>query len=220
MPSQRRASDVSWSSYRDSIGDRSGLFEGLVDRWPVDCALYLGSYVDLSPSVAIAAVTYVDVDRRAARFFADAQRVAADLQGRARPGAATEVKFLDADFTAPLAVAARSVDLIISLFTGPCWDECERYLRAGGLFLANASHGDASLAALDARLTLVAAATHRDGVYRWNTHDLDRYLVPKKPAAATAEAIRAAGRGIAYTRPAFAYLFRYEPEPAPAGESA
>ncbi|MEV8267804.1 hypothetical protein [Microbacterium sp. NPDC076911] len=216
MTSPRRSSEVSWSSYRESIGDRSGLFEGLTDTWAIERALYLGSYVDLSPSVAIPAVTYVDVDRRATRFFADEQRVAAELHGRARPGAATEVKYLDADFTAALAVEERSVDLIISLFTGPCWDGCERYLRADGLFLANASHGDASLAALDSRLTLVAAVTHRDGAYRWNTHDLDRYLVPKKPANATAEAIRASGRGVAYTRPAFAYLFRYEPAPAPA----
>ena len=61
------AGPVSWAQYRDSIGDRSGLFAALADTWPIERALYPGSYVDLSPSTAIASVTYVDTDARAAR---------------------------------------------------------------------------------------------------------------------------------------------------------
>lgn len=35
-------------------------------RWSIRRALYPGSYLDLSPSTAIASVIYVDTDRRAA----------------------------------------------------------------------------------------------------------------------------------------------------------
>jgi hypothetical protein len=40
---------VTWSQYRESIGDRSGLFSALADAWPIERALYPGSYVDLRP---------------------------------------------------------------------------------------------------------------------------------------------------------------------------
>ena len=199
---------VTWSQYRESIGDRSGLFAALADGWPIEQALYPGSYVDLSPSTTFPSVVYVDTDPRAGRFFADPDLVAAELAGRTRPGAGSEVRFIGADYTHQLDLAEGSVDLLISLFAGPVWQHCGRYLRAGGWLLANTSHGDASLAALDPTVRLSAVVHHRDGRYRLTTDRLDRYLIPKRPERAHAEAIRANGRGIAYTHTAFAYLFQ------------
>lgn len=199
---------VTWSQYRESIGDRSGLFCALADGWPVERALYPGSYVDLSPATAFPSVVFVDSDPRAGRFFADSDVVAAELAGRTRPGAGREVRFIGADYTHQLDLAEGSVDLLVSLFAGPVWQHCARYLRPGGWLLANTSHGDASLAALDPAVRLVAAVDHRDDRYHLSTDRLERYLVPKRPESADAAAIRASGRGIAYTRTAFAYLFQ------------
>ena len=112
---------VTWSQYRDSVGDRSSLFGALTDLWPIRCALYVGSYVDLAPSTAIETVTYVDNDPRATRFFADPHLVRAELDGRTRPGAGVEVRFHTADYYQPLPVQDASVELVISLFTGPAW---------------------------------------------------------------------------------------------------
>lgn len=199
---------VTWSQYRDSVGDRSSLFGALTDLWPIRCALYVGSYVDLAPSTAIETVTYVDNDPRATRFFADPHLVRAELDGRTRPGAGVEVRFHTADYYQPLPVQDASVDLVISLFTGPAWEHSRRYLHPGGWLLANASHGDASLAALDPSLQLVGVA-HEDGSrYRIATDELEDYLIPQRPSAADSDAIRQSGRGIAYTRSAFAYVFR------------
>ena len=198
---------ATWPGYRESIGDRSGLFGLLVDRWPVEEALYPGSYVDLAPSTAVASVTYVDVDRRAARYFADDAAVRADLAGRCR-AASPAVRFVAGDYTGELGLPRASFDLLISLFAGSVWDHCSRYLRPGGLLLANASHGDASLAALDDRLELLAAFQGASTGWRIDTAGLERYLVPRDPRRADPEAIRASGCGVAYTRPAFAYLFR------------
>jgi len=198
----------SWNSYKQSIGDRSGLFRALVESWPVVSALNVGSYLDLSPSTSIPSVTYVDTDRRAARFFANHELVMSELEGTTLPGAAVEVSFLHSDFTEPLAIPDSAFDLLIALYTGPAWDSCVRYLKPTSLFLANSSHGDASLAALDPRVTLVGAVRHRNGRYTIDREHLERYLVPKTPAAANAGLIRSNGRGIAYTNPAFAYVFQ------------
>lgn len=44
--------------------------------------------------------------------------------------------------------------------------------------------------------------------YRVDTHRLEEYLIPRRPNTAHPERIRSTGRGIAYTRTAFAYLFQ------------
>ncbi len=197
-----------WASYCNSIGDRSGLFTALVAAWPIHRALYPGSYLDLSPSMAIPSVTYVDTDRRAARYFGDRDLVRADVKRHRSTGAAPEIEFVAADYTQPLPVPESHFDLLISLYAGPVWQYCRVYLKPRGLLLANASHGDASLAALDPDLELVAAVLHRDGRYRLDDTDLDRYLTPRNPKAADPALIRSQGKGITYTRPAFAYVFQ------------
>ncbi|GAA4879081.1 hypothetical protein [Serinicoccus chungangensis] len=199
---------ATWSRYRESIGDRSELFAAIADLRPVEEALYPGSYVDLSPSTAIASVTYVDTDVRAARFFADTDLVEQELAGRTRPGAGTRVRFLAADYTGPLDVPQHGMDLLVSLYAGPVAQQTRTYLRPGGWLLANTSHGDASLAALDPAWTLVGVVDHRDGHYRLSTDRLDAHLVPRRPELADPDRIRATGRGVAYTRQAFAYLFQ------------
>ena len=203
-----RSTDPGWADYRESIGDRSGLFAALRSAFAPGTALYPGSYLDLSPSTAIPSVTYVDVDARAAQFFADEARVKAELEGRTAPGVHPDVRFLHADYTKPLSLPEQGFDLLISLYATAVWDSCRRYLRPGGLLLANASHGDASLAALDRGAELVSAVHARDGRYRLDRERLARYLVPKDAARADAALIRESGRGVGYTVPAFAYVFR------------
>lgn len=196
-----------WTSYRQTIGDRSSLFAAIVDLWDVCSALYLGSYLDLSPSTAIESVTYVDVDKRAASFFGDRALVQCELQGHTRAGAGASVEFLHQDYTAPMPLVNGSFDLLISLFTTPAWMHCQQYVTSSGLLLANASHGEASLAALDPNLELVAAVLHQSGEYRLDTAELDSYLIPRRPGQVDPDVILRSGRGIEYTRDAFAYLF-------------
>lgn len=197
---------VTWSTYKETIGDRSSLFRGLLNFAPINSALYPGSYVDLSPSTAIASVTYVDVDKRAARFFNDQDAVRAELEGTGARDA--DVRYLSADCTQPLDVADESMDLVISLFAGPFFDHVRRYLKPHGWLLANASHGEASLATLDGTMRLEAVVTQSDGRYKVETQNLDRYLVPRRLEHATRERIVESGKGVRYTTEAFAYLFK------------
>ena len=208
MPSSRRSGTPTWADYRASIGDRSGVFAAVAEQWDPQRALYLGSYLDLSPSTAIGSVTYVDTDRRAARFFGDPALVEAGLDGRAPAGRATGVTFLQAGCTGDLPVRDAGFDLVLSLYAGPFWPGCARYLAPRGLFLANASHGEADLAALDPRVELVGAVV-QDGVdVHVEREDLETYLVPRRAASMEAERIRRSGRGVPQTREAFAYVLQ------------
>lgn len=197
-----------WRQQDRHEGNRWRLFRAVSDHVRADRVLYPGSYVDVAPSFVFPSVTYVDVDDRAAAFFADRQGVAELI--REHPGSPAEPRFEfhHADYTADLGLPAGGFDLLVSLYAGFVSEACTGLLRVGGTLLVNPSHGDAALASLDRRYRLGGAVLAHSGGYRVSTADLDTFLQPKKPAALTRESLRAWGRGVAYTRPAFAYLFR------------
>lgn len=194
-------------------GDRVRLFASVAEAIGPARVLYPGSYVDIAPSVLFDDVTYVDTDRRAARFFAQTEAVA-DLVRRKRiatrdaPAGPARLRFHEADYRAPLPIADGSMDLLVSLYAGFVSDHCTRYLASGGWLLANSSHGDVALATLDRAYVLAAVVTSRAGRYRVRTDDVDRYLVPRRGHPPTAEELHRTNRGIAYTRNAYVYLFR------------
>lgn len=197
-----------WSRQEQHTGDRERLFRAVAGHVDAVAVLYPGSYVDLAASFVWPSVTYVDVDRRAARFFDDAEGVAEILRGHDVDPADRYWTFLGSDYTEPLAVPDASCDLLISLYAGPVSEHCTRYLRLGGLLLVNSSHGDAALASLDPRYALEAVVLSRPGGYVASTADLAGHLVPKRAVEVTRELIHETGRGVAYTRPAAAYVFR------------
>ncbi len=203
----RPATRTLWAKQDRHPGDRWRLFSAVTAALPrVRNALYPGSFVDVAPSFVIGSVTYVDVDRRAARFFADADGVREIIASHARAPSEPEVRFLHADYTGETDLPPATFDLLISLYAGFVSEYCTAYLRPGGTLLVNPSHGDAALAALDPRYELCGVVQARDGDYVVGTTDLETYLVPR--GVATRDDVLRSGRGVAYTRTAFAYLFR------------
>lgn len=194
-----------WEQQDQHKGDRWRLFQAVSAAVPARRVLYAGSYVDVAPSFVYDDVTYADMDKRAAAFFSDAEGVkqiicnhGGNVNGR--------VAFVHGDYRA-LGLEADSFDLLISLYAGLISEPCGHLLRIGGHLLVNSSHGDAALAALDPRFKLVAVVTSANGRYRVTGQNLDSYMVPKKQQTITRDSVMESGRGIAYTKSPFAYLF-------------
>lgn len=196
-----------WDSYQQHPGDRHRLFEAVAGAFDVSTALYPGCYVDIAPSFVLDTVTYLDVDRRAAQFFADAAGVDEIIRCHRSRGETAEWSFLNADYTSRLPLPEDDYDLLISLYAGFVSEHCTRHLRPGGLLLVNPSHGDTAMASLDPGYRLVAVITSGGGGYSVSRDDLDTYLTPKRDTGITREALRASSRGVAYTKSAFAYVF-------------
>ncbi|CAN5855475.1 hypothetical protein BH23ACT10_BH23ACT10_25070 [soil metagenome] len=193
--------------------DRIRLFAAVAEEIGPATVLYPGSYIDIAPSVLLDDVTYVDTDRRAARFFAQADAVAGLVQRTrsATAGAPTStatIRFHHADYRSPLPVADGSAHLLVSLYAGFVSEHCARYLAPDSWLLANPSHGDVAMAVLNPTLALAAVITTDEGGYRVRTDHLDRCLIPKRGHQPTADELRDTNRGIAYTLTAYAYLFR------------
>lgn len=194
--------------------DRIRLFEAVGGVVDPESVLYAGSYVDIAPSVVFDDVEYVDIDKRAARFFEQEDDVR-DLIARKREAFGNRVptrddfrfRFQHRSYEEPLDIDG-SVQLLVSLYAGFISEHCTRYLAPGGWLLANDSHGDASMASLDSDYDLVAVVDSTGGGYRLNADDRESYLVPKRGEPPAVDGLHDTGRGFAYTRSPFAYLFQ------------
>jgi len=71
MPRKAQRPDLYRRHYLDKGDDRTDLFRKLAARYDIHSALYPGSFVDISPSLAIEHVVYVDNYRKAKPFFSD-----------------------------------------------------------------------------------------------------------------------------------------------------
>ncbi|SLN17714.1 class I SAM-dependent methyltransferase [Roseisalinus antarcticus] len=201
----RKGTKTLWDKQNRHPGDRSRLF-GAVGRVISPAAvLYPGSYVDIAPSMVFPDVTYSDMDRRAARFFDDTDGVREILAEEGAPPD-RRLSFIHADY-AELSLPEQSFDLLVSLYAGFVSEHCTAFLKVGGHLLVNPSHGDAALAAIDPRYALAGVVVSRSGDYQVSRSDLGAYLQPSKALEITREMLFATGRGVAYTRPAFAYIF-------------
>lgn len=196
-----------WAKQDEHRGDRHRLFRAVAGFIDADRVLYPGSFVDIAPSFVFPSVTYVDIDKRTPRFFGDAGGICEIIEGHDGPDD-PRVAFIHSDYTVALEVPDRHFDLLVSLYAGFISEHCTRYLRTGGWLLVNPSHGDAAMASIDPRYELTGAITAAAGDYRVVSEDLGAYLVPMKAQRIAKETLHANGRGVAYTKPAFAYLFQ------------
>lgn len=199
--------EANWFSYRERIGDRTGLFRVVDEQLHPGKVLYLGSYVDLAPSMIWPEVTYVDVDKRAQKFFNDEELVLQQLEGRSYKPKMPNVRFIHGDFSAGLPISEQSFDLVVSLFSGPSLKSALQYLAPKGVLLTNNSHADSSLAILSDSLRPLGAILHRSGSYSVTTQDIEEYFQFKSPSKVSQDSLMSQGRGAALVRSSFAQLF-------------
>ncbi|NJN15456.1 MAG: hypothetical protein HC822_03765 [Oscillochloris sp.] len=193
--------------YGDPRHDRRSLFRVLAAHTAISTALYPGSFVHIVPSFFFPTTVYVDTDKHARRFFADPDLIAF-IQVRKEYAHDPTVRFHAVSYLHPLPEPDQGADVLISQFAGFVSQHCRRYLRIGGFLVANDSHGDASMAALDPSYTLLGACIEQDDVYRLQTSHLDHYFIPRRGEPATKEDLERTQRGIDYTHSADAYLFQ------------
>jgi hypothetical protein len=105
-----------WEKQDQHRGDRWRLFAAVAAAVPATQVLYPVSFVDVAPSFVFPAVTYVDMDRRAAAFFDDADGVAEIIA--AHPGGPTDrtFEFIHADYRTDLDLAPGGLPAFAYLF--------------------------------------------------------------------------------------------------------
>jgi len=197
-----------WLKQDQHRGDRWRLFKAVSRVLSANRVFYPGCFVDISPSFVFPEVTYLDADKRTPRFFKDRDGVLEIIAQHPGSPANPQVCFIHGDYTKEQDLPRDHFDLLVSLYAGFVSEHCTDYLKVGGTLLVNPSHGDVAMASIDPRYELSGAVMARGGGYKVQCSDLDQYLIPKTPVAITKATLHQSCRGIAYTKPAFAYLFR------------
>ena len=149
----------------DKQFERLDLFQMLAEQYSIERVLYPGSFVHITPSFVFADVVYVDSDKRAKRFFNSPEVLDFIIQHKAYSQEA-KVTFYGTDYRQGFAEPEQSFDLLISQYAGFVGQACKQYLKPGGWLLANNSHGDAGVAALDEAYVLEAGVSRRQGRYQ------------------------------------------------------
>jgi hypothetical protein len=203
----KAATTALWDAQDQHRGDRWRLFQAIREFVDARSVLYPGCFVDIAPSFVFPSVTYVDSDPRTPGFFNDETGVRKIVASHRGSPWDPDIRFIFDDYTSDLGLPAGSFDLLVSLYAGFVSEHCSRYLALDGTLLVNPSHGDAALASLDQRYRLAGVVTSRSGRYRVSDSELETYLIPKSGAHPTVEELHVKGRGVAYTKSPFAYLF-------------
>jgi hypothetical protein len=188
--------------------ERLDLFQLLAEKYNVQRVLYAGSFVHVTPSFVFPDVVYVDNDNSAKKFFRDSKFLDFVEEQKSYPQD-PKITFHFADYRNEIDERDRSFDLLISQYAGFVGQYCKRYLKKDGLLLANNSHGDAGVAALDEDYELIAVVHVRNGKYRISDNKLENYFILKSEKVnVTKEYLIELQRGIGYEKSASAYIFR------------
>lgn len=117
--------------------------------------LYPGCYVHITPSKLFQSVVYVDEFKgrndSMSKFFASKGVLSSLLSDYE----SIEVKYHQCNYKDKLDEPESSFDVLISLDAGFITKYCVKYLKLGGLVVANDGHADASLASTNSHLALI-----------------------------------------------------------------
>lgn len=203
----KSALDLYRKYFQDRQFERLDLFEIIADKFKVQRALYPGCFVHITPSFVFPDVVYVDNDKQAKQFFGKPEIYKFIAERKVYPQEA-KVSFHFADYRNGFDEPSESIDLLISQYAGFVGQQCKPYLKTGGFLLANNSHGDAGLAAIDDDYQLKAVFSVRNGKHRISEKSLDEFFVPNSQFQITKEYLERLQKGIGYKKNAGAYLFQ------------
>lgn len=193
--------------YVKKAGDRSRLYKNVSQRYNITSAVYPGSHIDITPSLFIPDVTYIDNFKGAVRFFRDLALIRNYIHEHKYYEGQCSITFFGSDYTRELDIA--KTDLIISQYAGFVGQAAKRYLKDNGILLCNDSHGDATLAYIDRDYELIGV-TDTDSAIQES--GLESYFKLPRAKEIDVDTILKTMRGPRYTHQAVNYLFRLRPE--------
>jgi len=190
----------------ESKMQRSGLFKVISEEFSFRKALYPGSYIHISPSFYIPEVVYVDTDKKAIKFFKDDSYLKVVLKKKTYTDESI-IRFHPINYQKPIHEEFGSFDLMISQYAGFISHYCTKFLKKGGILIANNSHGDAGVAFCSEDYMLTGVINYRNGKFTLSTKNLDQYFIPKKEVEHTKTHLLTLNRGIGYKNTASHYVF-------------
>ncbi len=192
-----------YEDYMGKIGNRKSLYKAVTKAFTIKSAIYPGSHIDITPSLVIPKVTYIDNFKGAIKFFQSLETIEAYINDNKDYSEAHEISFLGEDYQNSLVID--QVDLIISQYAGFVGQATKAYLKIGGILLCNDSHGDATLAKFDEDYEFIGIINSNNQI---QNNDLEDYFKLPKDKPIDLNFVRQKMKGLKYKSTAQNYLFR------------
>jgi len=189
--------------YINKIGDRKELYKVVARNYFIQTAIYPGSHIDITPSLVIPKVTYIDNFKGAIKFFKNMEIIEKYIEQNKDYPDLCKIEFIGQDYTQPLEI--KPVDLIISQYAGFVGKETKKYLKIGGILLCNDSHGDATLAKFDDDFDFLGIVDNKNKI---QSNNLEAYFKLPKEKAVDIKSVKEKMKGLKYSLTAENYLFR------------
>lgn len=197
-----------YHEYANKAGDRYDVFKGISQQYSIKKALYPGSYVHITPSLIIPEVIYVDTDKKAINFFKKEKEIVDFIENNKMYKESSKIRFEPIDYWEEITVFNGHVDLLISQFAGFVSQACKKYLKKGGILLANDSHGDATMANEDDDFEFVGILKYIKGNYIIESDNLERYFIQRGGKPIDMDKVRKLMKGPKYVIASDYYVFR------------
>lgn len=192
-----------YRAYQNKIGNRLELYRAVSKKFEILSALYPGCHIDLSPSLVIPKVVYVDNFMGTINFFKHANLIKAYIDEHKEYEQECDILFFGQDYSHKIVI--EPVDLIISQFAGFVGQTTKMHLKVGGILLCNDSHGDATLSKFDEDFKLVGTLDENNKI---ENNNLDDYFMLPKHKSIDLMNVKAKMKGPKYSKSAENYLFQ------------
>jgi len=192
-----------YEKYIEQIGDRFKMYKNIIHEYNVKSILYPGSHVDITPSIIVSRVIYVDNFKGTQKFFENKEIINNYLVNKKIYSEKPDFEYIYDDYYSQLKI--EPVDMIISQFAGFVGQATKKYLKKDGILLANDSHGDATLAYVDNDFDFIGVVLEDDEIIKTN---LSRYFTFKRKNNIDIDKVIKTMKGPKYQIQTKSYIFR------------
>lgn len=196
-----------YHEYVNKAGDRYDIFVALSKHYSIKKALYPGSYIHITPSLVIPKVIYVDNFKKAIKFFQNEQEIMGFVEANKTYHEPSKIRFIPKDYWNEMAIPHGYVDLLISQYAGFVSTACKKYLKKGGILLANDSHGDATMAYHDDEFAFMGILKYQKGHYSIESRKLEDYFQQRGGKPIDMDKVKKTMKGPKYLKQSDYYMF-------------
>jgi hypothetical protein len=192
-----------FTEYTTKVGDRKELYSMVAKKFGIMRALYPGSHIDISPSLVIPEVIYIDSFKGAIKFFEKIELIQDYINNNKEYQEDCSIVFYGNNYEENLNM--KKVDLIISQYAGFVGQTTKMYLKEDGILLCNDSHGDATLAFFDDDFEFIGVIDSNNIII---TSELEKYFKFARERNVDIKKVYKTMKGPKYKYQAKNYLFK------------
>jgi hypothetical protein len=192
-----------YTEYTTKVGDRKELYSIVAENFGIKRALYPGSHIDITPSLVIPDVIYIDNFKGAIKFFEKIELIKDYINKNKEYKENCRITFKGDNYEKSLNI--QKVDLIISQYAGFVGQVTKKYLKEDGILLCNDSHGDATLAFFDDDFEFIGVIDSNNMII---TSGLEKYFKFARVREGDVEKVYRTMKGPKYKYQEKNYLFK------------